>query len=139
MSRRRFPGGMSESNRRAAAKKAHEAKKRKAKAEGRTRVRRIKADKAGARKRGRGMPEPTAAPAEGKREYLLMVQLVMDALPAKAPGASFGDVLDQVRSRASKRDFPGDTHRTWAKQVLLDLKAAGLAAEDGETSAWRRA
>ena len=130
---------MSASNRRVAAKKVRNTKKRKAKAEGRARVKRIKADKASARTRRRGMPEPTAAPAEGKREYLLMAQLVMDALPAKSPGASFGDVLEQVRSRASKRDFPGDTHRAWAKQILVDLKAAGLAVEDGETSAWRRA
>lgn len=91
------------------------------------------------RPRKHAVPEPAAMRTTGKREYLLMTKVVLDVVPSRPPGLALGEVYDAVRDKATKRDFPGDTHRMWAKQVLLDLQAKGVLVEDGgRPSKWRK-
>ncbi len=114
------------------------AKTRKQKAIGTARAKAKAAAAKPERARKHAVPEPAAMRAEGRREYLLMTQVVLGVVPSKTPGLALGEVYDAVRTKAAQRDFPGDTHRMWAKQVLLDLKAKGVLGEDGSPGKWRR-
>lgn len=71
------------------------------------------------------------APDE-ERHYAAMARVLVAALPSRAPGVTLGSVLEAARRSTSRRQFPGDTHRMWARKVLDDLVTNGtVAASEG--------
>lgn len=68
-----------------------------------------------------------SAAADG-RHYATMARVVVAALPDHAPGVPVGSVLEAARRNTSRRQFPGDTHRIWARRVLDDLVVKGTVA-----------
>ena len=68
--------------------------------------------------------------AEDGRHYAAMARVIVASLPDHAPGVTVGSVLDAARRNTSRRQFPGDTHRMWARKVLDDLVTRGAVATD---------
>lgn len=89
--------------------------------------------------RRRPVPAPASPTSATGPEYAAMVKIVLAAVPATGPGVSRNQVMDAAREAATNRTFPGDTHRMWAKQVLLDLAANGaIVSTKGTPEKWRR-
>lgn len=98
------------------------------------------AAKAPARDRKRAVPAPTGRAADAPREYAAMMKIVLAAVPDNGRAVAHNSILDAARSASSNKLFPGDTHRMWAKQVLLDLQSKGVLLEDAmRPGNWRRA
>jgi hypothetical protein len=66
--------------------------------------------------------------SEDQRHYAAMARVIVASLPDHAPGVTIGSVLEAARLHTSRRQFPGDTHRMWARQVLGDLMVKGAVA-----------
>lgn len=66
--------------------------------------------------------------ADDERHYAAMAKVIVAAMPDHAPGITVGSVFEAARRNTSRRQFPGDTHRMWARQVLGDLLAKGAVA-----------
>ncbi|MHB8634115.1 MAG: DUF6958 family protein [Thermoplasmatota archaeon] len=88
--------------------------------------------------RKHAVPAPTGKAADAPREYEAMLQIILKTVPARGSGVTHDAILEAARA-ASRRLFPGDTHRMWAKQVLLDLQSKGVVVEDPGTAKWRKA
>ncbi|MFO1532115.1 MAG: hypothetical protein ABR562_00205, partial [Thermoplasmatota archaeon] len=72
-----------------------------------------------------------------EKKYTAMKGIILKVIPRKAPGATQGEMFDAVRAAASHNQFPGGTHRWWAKCVQLDLEAKGaLVREDATPLRW---
>ena len=76
--------------------------------------------------------------ADDQAHYLAMSKVVLAAMPDHAPGVPMGQVLEAARQNTSRRMFPGDTHRMWARQVLDDLRAEGTIQVDDQLGFWHR-
>lgn len=95
-------------------------------------------------------PRAARAPANGKvqvgtpnvpghtnnldaAKYNAMKDLLLAVIPRKAPGITQGEMFDAVRAQASGNQFPGSTHRWWAKSVQLDLESKGVLVREPTT------
>lgn len=75
--------------------------------------------------------------ADDRAHHLAMSKVVLAAIPDHAPGVPMGQVLEAARQGTSRRMFPGDTHRMWAKRLLDELRAQGTVHVDADLRLWR--
>jgi hypothetical protein len=106
---------------------------------------RPKKDTAGAKARTTGKVSVETPNVPGysnnvdETKYLAMRDILLEVVPRKSPGLTQGEMFEAVRGAASQRQFPGSTHRWWAKCVQLDLEAKGILERESTTPLrWHR-
>jgi hypothetical protein len=83
---------------------------------------------------------PGRSTSVNRPRYEAMRQAMIAALPRRAPGLSYDEMVDAVRPHLPESLFPGgDKAGWWAKTVQLDLEAKGLIARRGKPARWRLA
>lgn len=68
-----------------------------------------------------------------------MKLLLLEVMPARAPGITQSEMMAALGKAAPKATFPGSTHAWWGKWVQLDLEARGvLVREATKPLRWHR-